>query len=117
MKRSLTTDDRRVWRYVNRKVTPLGQSERLRWLQPFPGREFQCTLDLHNRTIKQAHEDALAHVALAAQLGMDKVTVITGKSGPISAEFQHWLQGRSDVRRAVPLNDGGAWEVWLRKST
>lgn len=117
MKRILTTDDRRVWRYVNRKVTPLGQPERLRWLPPFPHREFSGTLDLHNLTIKDAHSAALSHVDRAALMGLEKVTVITGKSGPISAEFQHWIQGRSNVRRAVPLNDGGAWEVWLRKST
>jgi DNA-nicking Smr family endonuclease len=95
----------------------MGQHEVLRTAPPLRSVGFAGTLDLHNLTIKDAHVAALAHVDRAALMGMDRVTVITGKSGPISAEFQHWLQGRSNVRRAVPLNDGGAWEVWLRKST
>lgn len=117
MKRTLTGDDRRVWRYVSRKVTPYGTPEVRRTLPPYPSTQFHHTLDLHNHTLKDAHVAALAHVERASSLGFSKVTVITGKSGPISTEFQHWLKSRADVRKAVPLNDGGAWEVWLKRST
>jgi DNA-nicking Smr family endonuclease len=117
MKRTLGSDDGRVWRYVCRRVTPMGQHEVLRTAPPLRTKHAEPLLDLHNLTIASAHAAALDHIQRCSREGITKVTIVTGKSGPISTEFPHWLHNRSEVRRSAPLNDGGAWEVWLKRST
>lgn len=117
MKQRLVGDDRRVWRYVCRKVTPMGQHERIRTAPPLRRNHSEPLLDLHNLTVRDAHTAALRHLDQAASMGFDHVTIVTGKSGPISTEFPHWLHSRQDVRKTVCLNDGGAWQVWLKRST
>lgn len=71
-------------------------------------------LDLHGLTAQVAYTAFQAFVG--GSVGRYKsVTVVTGRSGLIRREFEHWIAAHPDIRRAEPLNGGGAFRVYLRK--
>jgi DNA-nicking Smr family endonuclease len=105
-----TPPDMHLWNHVARTVTPLGEpltgSPRL-YPTPFP-----TTLDLHGYTIEEAYQEARAYLS-EAQCHHREVTVITGRSGQIRAEFPVWAAEHPCVRAAEERNGGGAYLVKL----
>lgn len=112
MSRKLTLEDLRLWGRVkssvasgfNGAVTPLRAP-------------YNPVLDLHGVQIHPAYFRVKEHIAEAKIAGHRKLTVITGKSGPINLEFEHWLQDRPDIRKIAVKNGGGAYDIWLKKDS
>lgn len=110
--RKLTLEDLHIWKRVRDSVT----SDQPIYCAPLRA-PFSTVLDLHGMQIHPAYQRVLEHVVEAKRLGHRKLTVITGRSGPINTEFVHWLQDRPDISRIVAKNGGGAYDVWLKKDT
>jgi DNA-nicking Smr family endonuclease len=75
---------------------------------------FKTSLDLHGMTVADAHQTALSYVADAFRLALPEVTVITGRSGTIRAEFATWMALSPHVRSIQEKNGGGAFSVLLK---
>lgn len=110
--RKLTLEDLTLWKRIKDSVA----SAQSIYCAPLRT-PFSTVLDLHGMQIHPAYQRVLEHVTEAKRLGYRKVTVITGKSGPINIEFIHWLQDRPDIQRITAKNGGGAYDVWLKKDT
>jgi DNA-nicking Smr family endonuclease len=72
------------------------------------------TLDLHGMTLTEAHRATLDFIDASGS--HRKLTIITGKSGQIKAEFTHWLEGIPKVHSVKAKCDGGAYTVRILKS-
>ena len=115
----LSDRDREIWRMAMKDVKPLGSScapdpiMNLPRAKP-PTKDIQMW-DLHGMTLDQAHELTLREVD--RHLGhKGSVTFITGKSGQINQEFQHWLDRYPGVKTVESINGGGAYRVWFTKA-
>jgi DNA-nicking Smr family endonuclease len=121
-KRSISEADASLWATLTRSVIPLNT---LKSLPPpehklprniIPNYIFEPILDLHGHTVHEAYNHVDRQIHQAHQIGHDKVTIITGKSGPISSEFAEWVKHRSEIKKSKPKNDGGAWDIWIKRT-
>jgi DNA-nicking Smr family endonuclease len=72
------------------------------------------TLDLHGLTLTEAHRASLDFIDASGP--HRKLTIITGKSGQIKAEFERWMEGIPKVHSVKANCDGGAFTVRILKS-
>lgn len=112
MSKKLTREDHRLWDRIKASVSS-GLGGAFLPIRP----PFNPTLDLHGMQIHPAYFQVNDHIKEARRLGLKKVTIITGKSGPINSEFVKWLEDRPEVRQITAKNGGGAYDVWLVKSS
>ena len=121
MKRTISDKERQAWRDATKDVEPIDRSTleppTLAKMRFKPPEAYDPILDLHHKTVQDAYHSVDHHLSRSNQIGWKRVTVITGRSGPICQEFESWLNGRKDVKKVTPKNGGGAWEIWLRKTT
>lgn len=104
-----------LWDFVKRKVTPLGEpSPGERPIQPIRDPFFPF-VDLHGLTVADAHRRVDEVIAMAAHHHEEHVTIVTGRSGIIRREFEHWVAGKAGVAGIEELNGGGAFRLRLRK--
>jgi hypothetical protein len=109
--RQPTEEECRLWqRYLERMSEPVPVPTH----SP-PKPRTACVLDLHGMTAAEAYAAFCAFVA-GGKGGYKYLTVVTGKSGVIRREFEHWTANCADIRRVDTLNGGGAFRVYLRKS-
>ena len=76
---------------------------------------FNPVIDLHGYKVNDAYNVVLNHIDSAYKHGYRYVTVITGRSGSINAEFTRWVSTHHKVRKVSEINGGGAYEVYLKK--
>ena len=79
-----------------------------------PNYIFSPVIDLHGTTVHDAFKKVDQQLHQAHQIGWKRITIITGKSGPISSEFEEWIKHRSEIQKSKS-KDGGSWEIWLKK--
>lgn len=70
-------------------------------------------IDLHGLAVQEAHRRVAAFLRRSTA---NSVTVITGRSGVIRAEFPFWLEQMGRVKSYEEQNGGGAFIVTLRHS-
>jgi DNA-nicking Smr family endonuclease len=78
-------------------------------------KQFNPVLDLHGHAVASAHETVFGHIKEAWNNNVRTVVVITGRSGLIRDEFQHWLDCHPDVRKIETINGDGAFKLRLKK--
>ncbi len=95
---------------------------------PKSSHEWPSSIDLHidvlNPTLEhEAPQIILNHqlvkcreyIERSIQLGMKYVTIIHGKgTGQLKREVDHIIEQYDEIRYAIPQNDGGATEIWLK---
>jgi dsDNA-specific endonuclease/ATPase MutS2 len=107
-------EDTRLWTYAMRTVQRFGEPRPAPAAPVVQLKEKAITgntLDLHGRTLEDAHRKTTDLIAVMAEV---PVTVITGRSGSIRAEFAHWLANHPTVR-VEELNGGGAFRLHKRR--
>lgn len=102
---------RSLWARVCATVNKLGSPRSPRSYAPESVSEPLC-LDLHGLTVQDAYDRTRAFLSHSSA---SVVTVITGRSGIIRAEFPHWLDGFPEVASFGEQNGGGAFRIVLRK--
>ena len=113
-------EDTRLWLAVTQDVTRLHAKDTVQPAVPFDIAirlpEVRHTLDLHGMTMADAYAAVLDFIQLSRHR-YRFVTVVTGISGPIRQEFEHWLDGLADIRRAETLPGGGAMRLHFRQTS
>ena len=121
--RNLSDQERELWSRITKDVAPLDRSP-VSPLEPLPITRVSAprsvpqgpVLDLHGLTLHDAFVQSKAHIENA--YGRFRyVVIITGLSGQIHDEFPSWVTGHRLVRSINSLRGGGAWEIWLKKSS
>lgn len=107
-------DDMHLWKLVKETIAPLAQPRPQATLVQARPVQHVTTLDLHGMTVQQAYQTTLAFIISAAQHKVSRVTVITGRSGQIRAEFRFWVEHHPKVRQIAALNGGGAFSLKIR---
>ena len=121
-KKHISETDASLWAQLTKDVKPLSTTKPIPPPQQkipkniVPNYIFEPNLDLHGYTVQDAFNQVDQQLYQAQQIGQDKVTIITGKSGTISSEFSDWIRYRSDVKKAKPKNNGGAWDIWIKRT-
>lgn len=115
----LSDKDRELWQVVTRDVKPLFTNQyvdihtsSVKITNSSP--HSQPVWDLHGMTLDQAHQLTL-HQVHEHHKTWKSMTFITGKSGQMNHEFQHWLGHNPLISRVENVNGGGAYRVWFRK--
>lgn len=98
----MTEEDKKLWKAVTDTVVPLGSSGGKRRPTRASVVQEPRVLDLHGMSVQRAFEEARDFIARTPH---KKVTVITGRSGQIRAEFERWLEG-FNIKTYSLLNDG-----------
>lgn len=106
----MSEDDKALWKTVTDTVVPLGNpGSKKKPLRVFPITE-PSILDLHGLTVQEAYDITMAFLGTTTH---ESVTIITGRSGIIRAEFERWVENLKVVRSTTSVNDG-AFLVRLR---
>jgi len=93
-----------------------------------PTEKFEPTIDLHIEALHPDHKSLAPemilpyqikkckeHVEKAIRLFAPSMVIIHGKgTGLLRQEVAHLLRNYKEVLHAVPLSDGGAWEVYMQ---
>lgn len=78
----------------------------------------KTVLDLHGMTLQQAFCAVNQFILNHSITGSKKITIITGKSGPILKEFPSWISQNNYVRSINPVvdkkNQIGSFQVILK---
>ena len=115
----ISDKDREIWRMAMQDVKPIQHdkvpSTSHAPVQVHPVRNVNHTWDLHGMTLMDAHAKVNREIDESRQ-SFKYMTFITGKSGQMQKEFAHWLATNSHVHRCEPLNDGGAFRIWFKKT-
>lgn len=98
----MTEKDKKLWKAVTDTVVPLGSSGGKRNSPRASVVQEPNTLDLHGMTVQRAFEETRDFIERTSH---KRVTVITGRSGQIRAEFERWLEG-FNIKSYSLLNDG-----------
>ena len=119
-KNIISETDASLWAQLTRSITPMNDKHIAPIIPKLPGRItpnyiFKPILDLHGQTIHNAFNKVDQQLHQAHEIGWKRITVITGKSGPISSEFEEWVKARSEIKKIQPKNDRGAWVIWIKK--
>ncbi len=111
--------DMEIWLNAVKDVKPLKASKQTVY---HPNKKvfvkeniFNPVLDLHGITIHDAYYIVHNHIDKAIEKGFKYITVITGRSGQINAEFSKWVSSDPKVRKVSEINSGGAYEVYLKR--
>lgn len=113
--RELKASEREMWSEATKGVKPLPCKRNVApsipnlVSQPY----WRPVLDLHGLPVHEAWDQCKYHLETARQLGYSRVTIIPGRSGQISTEFENWLKNMGSVRKAKPRHGGGCWTLWL----
>jgi len=116
----LRDEDRRLWQSVMQNVQPLNQKQRAEYSPPASIKKSpqpqipHHTWDLHGMTLPEAHQLALSKIHNNTQF--NSMLFITGKSGQIQQEFEHWVQNCKTVQKVVPERGGGSFRVYFKKT-
>ena len=125
----LKTLDTHLWDKIKESVVALKSGRhhaqfppRLHVVKRAPS-PLSISLDLHQMTVEEAHQQTKSFIENHFQLGTKKVLVITGKGrdkkGLIHSEFMGWLDTRcfqQYISNATWTKDEGAVEIWLKKN-
>lgn len=117
----ISDKDRELWRMVMQDVTPLHhdvvtpEPTCVSSIKAQPCPDAHHTWDLHGMTLQDAHAKVQSEIAHARHT-FKYMTFITGKSGQMQKEFSHWLSQQAHVHRCEPLNGGGAYRIWFKKT-
>ena len=114
-------EDTRLWLAVTQNVERLHCKRKVLPTVPFDiairlPPHWGHTLDLHGMTMDNAYAAVLDFIQMSRHR-YRFVTVVTGASGPIRQEFEHWVAGVSYVRRVEALPGGGAMRLHFRQTT
>lgn len=104
---------RTLWARVCATVNRLG-SPRSPRPRPVVFSSEPNVIDLHGLTVQEAYVRTKEFLSRGSA---NTVTVITGKSGVIRAEFPVWLAGFDKVASYREQNGGGAFEITLHKQS
>jgi dsDNA-specific endonuclease/ATPase MutS2 len=114
-------EDLDAWKQATNNVHPLGTKQmpsmKDRPVYTTPVREV-LGYDLHGMTVQQAFDHTIKLCSRAYNYHMDKITIITGKSGQIRREFESWLdnpQLSQYVRFCRAQSSGGSFVVYMKK--
>lgn len=107
MTRYATSEELDLWYRVARTSSPA-------YIIKVPP-QFNSTLDLHFYTVQAAYDMVARHLTEADTRGVEYLLHITGRSGIINQEYEHWVKNHPMVRSVVKMNGGGAWKIRLRK--
>lgn len=75
---------------------------------------FGHTLDLHGLSLSVAYASTIEFLT-DVHARFRYATIITGLSGSIRHEFEHWLAG-FPIQRVEPINGGGGFRIYFRKN-
>ena len=73
------------------------------------------TLDLHDFSLEDAYQKCQEFIAEAYKDHINKIEIITGKSGPIRKEFPFWTESNHQVQYIEPSWHGGSFLVKIQK--
>jgi DNA-nicking Smr family endonuclease len=118
----MSEQDQQLWAAAMKHVQPLHVTHTVNHaplaekISRIPhSRPAHHTWDLHGMALGEGYQFSLDKIH--AQQGNYKfVTFITGKSGQMNQEFVQWLDNNPHVRKVEPVNNGGAYRVWFRKT-
>ena len=132
VKKMLTDEDKALWEAYTKTVTPLNNASRLKnfgrklikTLSFKRKAEVPNVLDLHGFTLQEAYDLFNRFLNYHYANNTPRIVVITGKGkdgkGLLKNEFPKWLENATlkdkiqDIKRPL-LNDGGAFELTLKK--
>ena len=72
-------------------------------------------LDLHDFSLEDAYQQCQEFIAEAYKDHINKIEIITGKSGPIRKEFPFWTESNHQVQYIEPSWHGGSFLVKIQK--
>lgn len=114
----LSETDRQLWNHVARSVCPMGHPRPTRRAHPITiHRAVPPVLDLHGQTVDAAFRRTLDFIHENRRLRRRHISVITGRSGQIRAEFHRWLDHPEItplIGGATVASLGGAFQLTLR---
>jgi DNA-nicking Smr family endonuclease len=117
----ISDKDRELWRMVMQDVKPLQhdvvtpEPTCVPRINTQPHTTPSHTWDLHGMTLQDAHALVQSEIS-QSQHTFKYMTFITGKSGQMQKEFSNWLSQHAHVHRCEPLNGGGAYRIWFKKT-
>jgi hypothetical protein len=115
----LSQQDQLIWDHYKQDVKPI-LHDKVPSASHFPVkvrpvRNVNHTWDLHGMTLMDAHATVNREID-ESRNSFKYMTFITGKSGQMQKEFPDWLRHHPHVHRCEPLNDGGAFRIWFKKT-
>jgi dsDNA-specific endonuclease/ATPase MutS2 len=119
--RKLTPEEERIWNRVVETLTPIGchgkpkvAPRQVITTKPSRPSRPSRTIDLHGLSVMDAFLEVRSFIEDSMLDNARSVTIITGKSGLIRAEFIQWLENLP-VSKYELLNNGGAFKIFLKK--
>lgn len=103
----MTKDDKALWDKLCESILPIHEGKKKQMF--IPKSNNTNIIDLHGFTI---HEAYLQFKSFISESESKKVTVITG-NGYISRELPIWADNIKDIREVEPINDYGAYKIYL----
>lgn len=115
----MTPEDKQLWDSVAVSVRKPGDPQDPLpsapiHLRQWPTNPAPTSVDLHGLTLAQAFDVTRRFLYHARQARLKQVTIITGRSGAICAEFPAWCGANPIIREIQRLPNGGSFKVYLK---
>ncbi len=115
----LSVEDKELWNQVAASVRKPGDPHDPLPSAPMHLRQWSMNpapteLDLHGLTLAQAFDVTKRFFYHSRQARLKQVTIITGRSGAICAEFPAWCSTIAIIREIKRLPNGGSFRVFLK---
>lgn len=109
------------WEKFCRGVIPLHKKQIISHIpknnrKPVKRYHIDKSLDLHNKSVKEAYNAVETYIEKAKEQEVKKVNIITGKSGVIKNEFQNWAELNPNIRLSTMNKNEGSFSIKLAKA-
>lgn len=111
----LTESDKKIWdMYCSRSFEqrPIICSPKRYGIKPY---RYSKILDLHGKTVHDSYTMVIEFINEALYMNIDNVTIITGRSGQIKREFNHWMERFGNRIKSIKLVNEGSYLIKIKK--